>query len=51
MSAAEQRALSWVKVDKSYIFTSLERDLMLADLFKEPRQLSIKHFMMEPKQE
>ncbi|HTF68434.1 MAG TPA: DUF899 family protein, partial [Edaphobacter sp.] len=30
--AAEVRALPWVKVEKSYTFTSPEGDLMLADL-------------------
>ena len=49
--AAEVRALPWVKVEKSYTFTSPEGDLMLADLFKQHSQLLIKHFMMEPGQE
>jgi predicted dithiol-disulfide oxidoreductase (DUF899 family) len=49
--AAEVRALPWVKVEKSYIFTSPQGDMTLADLFKEHRQLLIKHFMMEPGQE
>ncbi len=49
--AAEVRALPWVKVEKSYLFTSPEGDMTLADLFKEHRQLLIKHFMMEPEQE
>jgi hypothetical protein len=44
-------ALPWLKIEKSYIFTSPERDMTLADLFKQHRQLSIKHFMMEPNQE
>src|SRR5580698_1309923 len=48
--AAEVRALPWVQVEKSYIFTSPEGDLMLADLFKQHSQLLIKHFMMEPGQ-
>jgi len=49
--AAEVRALPWVKVEKSYLFTSPQGDLTLADLFKQHRQLLIKHFMMEPGQE
>jgi predicted dithiol-disulfide oxidoreductase (DUF899 family) len=49
--AVEVRALPWVKVEKSYLFTSPQGDLMLADLFKQHRQLLIKHFMMEPGQE
>jgi predicted dithiol-disulfide oxidoreductase (DUF899 family) len=49
--AAEVRALPWVKVEKSYTFTSPQGDLTLADLFKQHRQLLIKHFMMVPGQE
>ena len=44
--AREVRALPWVKVEKSYTFTSPEGDLMFADLFKQHSQLLIKHFMM-----
>lgn len=49
--AAEVRALPWVKVDKNYTFTSLQGDCTLADLFKQHKQLFLKHFMMEPDQE
>jgi predicted dithiol-disulfide oxidoreductase (DUF899 family) len=49
--AREVRALPWVKVEKNYIFTSSEGDLMFTDLFKQHSQLLIKHFMMEPGQE
>lgn len=49
--AAEVRALPWVKVEKSYTFTSPEGDLLLADLFKQHSQLFIKHVMMEPGQQ
>jgi predicted dithiol-disulfide oxidoreductase (DUF899 family) len=49
--AAEVRALPWVKVEKNYTFTTPQGDLTLADLFKQHRQLLIKHFMMEPGQE
>ena len=49
--AAQVRALPWVKVEKNYIFTSPQGDVTLADLFKQHRQLLIKHFMMEPGQE
>jgi predicted dithiol-disulfide oxidoreductase (DUF899 family) len=48
--AAEVRALPWVKVEKSYLFTSPQGDMTLTDLFKDHRQLLIKHFMMEPGQ-
>jgi predicted dithiol-disulfide oxidoreductase (DUF899 family) len=39
-----------VKVEKSYEFTSPQGDMTLAGLFKQHRQLFIKHFMMEPGQ-
>src|SRR5450631_1710439 len=45
--AAEVRSLPWAKVEKSYKFTSPDGDLTLPDLFKQHRQLLIKHFMME----
>ena len=49
--AAEVRALPWVKIEKNYTFTSTEGDCTLADLFKQHKQLFMKHFMMEPEQE
>jgi len=49
--AEEVRALPWVKIEKSYTFTSPEGDLMLADLFGQHSQLFLKHFMMEPGQD
>ena len=49
--AAEVRALPWVRVEKNYIFTSPQGKMTLAELFKQHRQLLIKHFMMEPGQE
>jgi predicted dithiol-disulfide oxidoreductase (DUF899 family) len=48
--AAEVRALPWVKVEKNYIFTSMQGDSTLSNLFGEHKQLFIKHFMMEPDQ-
>lgn len=48
--AAEVRALPWVKVEKNYTFISPQADCTLADLFKQHRQLFVKHFMMEPDQ-
>ena len=45
-------ALPWVKIEKSYTFTTPRKEMMtLADLFKQHSQLLIKHFMMEPGQE
>src|SRR5580698_9730869 len=49
--AGEVRTLPWVKVEKSYLFTSPQGDMTLADPFKQHRQLFIKHFMMEPEQD
>lgn len=49
--AAEVRSLPWVKIEKSYTFTTPQGDVELADLFKQHTQLVIKHFMMEPGQE
>jgi len=49
--AAELRVLPWVKVEKSYTFTSPNGQLTLADLFRHHSQLFLKHFMMEPKQQ
>jgi len=49
--AAEVRTLPWVKIEKNYTFTTAQGDLSLAGLFKQHRQLFIKHFMMEPGQE
>ena len=49
--AAQVRALPWVKIEKSYTFTSPEGDLTLSELFKQHSQLFIKHFMMEPEQD
>jgi predicted dithiol-disulfide oxidoreductase (DUF899 family) len=48
---AEVRALPWVEIEKTYTFTSPEGDMTLADLFRQHRQLFIKHFMMEPGQQ
>jgi predicted dithiol-disulfide oxidoreductase (DUF899 family) len=49
--AAEVRALPWVRVEKSYTFTSPSGDVTLAELFGRHSQLFVKHFMMEPGQE
>lgn len=44
----ERRALPWVKVDKAYLFESLEGRKTLADLFKGRPQLVVQHFMFAP---
>lgn len=43
-----RRKLPWVKVEKTYVFDSLDGKKTLADLFEGRSQLIIKHFMMGP---
>lgn len=45
---AERRALPWVKVEKSYVFDTLDGPRTLADLFRGRSQLITKHFMFGP---
>lgn len=46
--AEERRQLPWVKVEKNYIFDSLNGKKTLADLFEGKSQLIIYHFMFGP---
>jgi predicted dithiol-disulfide oxidoreductase (DUF899 family) len=46
--SAQQRALPWVKVEKSYVFDAPEGKVTLAQLFDGRSQLFVKHFMMGP---
>lgn len=46
--ARERRALPWVRVEKEYVFDTLEGPLALADLFEGRRQLVVQHFMFAP---
>lgn len=46
--AAQRRALPWVKVEKAYVFDTLEGEKALGDLFDGRSQLIIKHFMLGP---
>ena len=48
--SAQQRALPWVKVEKSYVFDAPEGKVTLAQLFYGRSQLLVKHFMMGPGQ-
>src|SRR5215468_6270929 len=48
--SAQQRALPWVKVEKSYVFDAPEGKVTLAQLFDGRSQLLVKHFMMGPGQ-
>ena len=44
----ERRALPWVKVEKMYVFDSLEGRVTLAELFGSKSQLIVYHFMFGP---
>ena len=46
--AQEQRALPWVKIEKSYVFDGPKGKVTLTELFDGRSQLFIKHFMMGP---
>lgn len=44
----ERRALPWVRVDKPYVFDTLDGPRSLAELFGERSQLMVQHFMFAP---
>lgn len=44
----ERRDLPWVKVDKNYVFDTLEGKKALAELFRNNSQLIVYHFMFGP---
>lgn len=46
--ARARRALPWVRIDKKYVFDTLEGPRTLADLFEGRRQLLVQHFMFAP---
>lgn len=46
--AARQRALPWVKIEKTYTFEAPRGRVTLADLFEGRRQLIVQHFMFGP---
>lgn len=46
--AAERRALPWVRLDKDYVFDTVDGPRRLADLFQGKRQLLVQHFMLGP---
>ncbi|MFC3284556.1 DUF899 domain-containing protein [Litchfieldella rifensis] len=45
---AKRRALPWVKVEKEYVFDTLEGRKTLAELFEGRSQLIVHHFMFGP---
>jgi predicted dithiol-disulfide oxidoreductase (DUF899 family) len=46
--ARERRALSWVRIEKNYVFDTLEGPRTLSELFEGRRQLLVQHFMFAP---
>ncbi len=46
--AAARRALPWVKVEKAYVFDTVDGKRALADLFDGRSQLLVYHFMLTP---
>jgi predicted dithiol-disulfide oxidoreductase (DUF899 family) len=46
--AAQRRGLSWVRVDKDYVFEAPSGKVSLADLFQGRSQLIVQHFMFGP---
>jgi len=46
--ARERRALPWERVEKDYVFETIEGPRRLADLFEGRRQLMVQHFMFGP---
>jgi predicted dithiol-disulfide oxidoreductase (DUF899 family) len=44
----EQRALPWVRMEKTYVFDAPTGQVTLGDLFNGRSQPIIKHFMMGP---
>jgi predicted dithiol-disulfide oxidoreductase (DUF899 family) len=46
--ARERRALPWVRIDKPYVFDTVEGPRGLAELFRGRSQLLVQHFMFAP---
>ena len=46
--ASERRNMPWLRMEKSYIFDTLDGQRTLADLFEGRRQLMVQHFMFAP---
>src|SRR5262249_37688594 len=46
--ARERRALPWVRMDKDYLFDTVDGRRPLADLFDGRHQLLMQHFMLAP---
>jgi predicted dithiol-disulfide oxidoreductase (DUF899 family) len=46
--ARERRALPWARIDKNYVFDTLEGRRTFAELFDGRSQLLVQHFMLAP---
>lgn len=46
---AKRRELPWVKIEKDYVFDTVEGKRTLADLFEGRSQLIVQHFMFGPR--
>lgn len=46
--ARERLALPWTRIDKGYVFDTLDGPRSLADLFDRRSQLIVQHFMLAP---
>ena len=46
--AQERRSLPWVRMDKDYVFDTVDGPRKLAELFQGRRQLLVQHFMFGP---
>jgi len=46
--AKQVQALPWVKIDKNYLFHTVDGDKCLAELFGDKSQLVVYHFMLAP---
>jgi predicted dithiol-disulfide oxidoreductase (DUF899 family) len=49
--SAKRRALPWVKLEKDYVFESIDGPVTLAELFDGRSQLIVYHFMFAPEWE
>ncbi|MGZ6910136.1 MAG: DUF899 domain-containing protein [Acidimicrobiia bacterium] len=46
--AQQRRELPWVRIDKDYVFDTVDGEASLADLFRDRSQLVVYHFMYGP---
>ncbi|MBW8811500.1 MAG: DUF899 family protein, partial [Lysobacter sp.] len=46
--AEQRRTLPWVRLDKDYVFDTVDGPRKLSELFQGRRQLLVQHFMLAP---